>query len=86
MEFKDYYKILGIEKSATDADIQKAYRDLAKQYHPDKNPGNKTAEEKFKEISEAYEVLKDPEKRKKYDQLGSNWRQYQNAGAGSADD
>jgi curved DNA-binding protein len=86
MEFKDYYKTLGVEKSSTDAEIKKAYRDLAKKHHPDKNPGNKAAEEKFKEISEAYEVLKDPEKRKKYDQLGSNWRQYQNAGTGSADD
>jgi curved DNA-binding protein len=86
MEFKDYYKILGIEKSATGAEIKKAYRELAKRYHPDKNPGDKNAEEKFKEISEAYEVLKDPEKRRKYDQLGSNWRQYQSTGAGSTDE
>jgi curved DNA-binding protein len=86
MEFKDYYKILGVEKTANDAEIKKAYRDLAKKYHPDKNPGSKTAEEKFKEISEAYEVLKDSDKRKKYDQLGSNWKQYQNAGSGNADD
>lgn len=87
MEFKDYYKIIGVDKNATQAEINKAYRKLAVKYHPDKNPGNKQAEEKFKELSEAYEVLKDPEKRKKYDMLGANWKQYQNAGAnaGNAD-
>jgi curved DNA-binding protein len=80
MEFKDYYKILGVDKNATQDEIKKVFRRLAKKYHPDKNPGNKASEEKFKEISEANEVLSDPEKRKKYDQLGSNWKQYQNAG------
>ncbi len=79
MEFKDYYKILGVDKTATSEEIKKAYRQLAKQYHPDKNPGNKSAEERFKEITEANEVLSDPEKRKKYDQLGANWKQYQYA-------
>ncbi|SHF54088.1 curved DNA-binding protein [Mariniphaga anaerophila] len=83
MEYKDYYKVLGVPKSAGQAEIKKAYRKLAVKYHPDKNAGNKAAEEKFKEIGEAYEVLKDPEKRKKYDQLGANWNQYQNAGSGA---
>lgn len=82
MEYKDYYNILGVSKSASQDEIKKAYRKLAVKYHPDKNPNNKNAENKFKEISEAYEVLKDPEKRKKYDQLGMNWKQYQDAGAG----
>ena len=81
MDYKDYYKILGVDKKATQDEIKKAYRKLALKYHPDKNPGNKAAEEKFKEISEANEVLSDPEKRKKYDELGSNWKQYENAGA-----
>jgi len=81
MEYKDYYKILGVDKNATKDDIKKVYRRLAKKYHPDKNPGDKASEEKFKEVTEANEVLSDPEKRKKYDQLGSNWKQYQNAGA-----
>ncbi|MBR1443056.1 MAG: molecular chaperone DnaJ [Firmicutes bacterium] len=67
---RDYYEVLGIAKGATDADIKKAYRKLAKKYHPDANPGNKEAEEKFKEISEAYEVLSDPQKRQTYDQFG----------------
>jgi len=80
MEYKDYYKALGIYKNASQDDIKKAYRKLALKYHPDKNPGNTVAEEKFKDIGEAYEVLKDPEKRKKYDQLGANWKQYEQAG------
>ena len=80
MEYKDYYKTLGVEKNANADEIKKAYRKLAKRYHPDKNPGDKSSEEKFKEITEANEVLSDPEKRKKYDTLGSNWKQYQNTG------
>lgn len=84
MEFKDYYTLLGISKTATADEIKKAYRKLAVKHHPDKNQGNKQAEEKFKAIGEAYEVLKDPVKRKKYDTLGSNWKQYeQNAGNGA---
>lgn len=80
MDYKDYYKILGVEKSATQDEIKKAYRKLAMKHHPDRNAGNKAAEEKFKEITEANEVLSDPDKRKKYDTLGSNWKQYQNTG------
>jgi|WetSurMetagenome_2_1015567.scaffolds.fasta_scaffold06326_2 curved DNA-binding protein len=85
MEFKDYYKILGVEKSATKDEISKAFRRLALKYHPDKNPNDKVAEEKFKEITEANEVLSDPEKRKKYDTLGANWNQYQTSGGGFED-
>jgi curved DNA-binding protein len=81
MDYKDYYQILGVERKATDADIKKAYRNLAKKYHPDKNPGDKSAETKFKEINEAYEVLKDPEKRSRYDQVGSSYSQWQQNGA-----
>ena len=81
MKYKDYYKILGVEKTASIAEIKKAFRKLAVKYHPDKNPGNHTAEEKFKEINEANEVLGDPEKRKKYDELGDNWQQAQQGGS-----
>ncbi len=80
MDFKDYYKILGIDKNATADEIKKAYRKLALKYHPDKNPNNKAAEEKFKEINEANEVLSDTEKKKKYDELGENWNQYRQQG------
>ncbi len=81
MEYKDYYKILGVERSATEAEIKSAFRKLALQYHPDRNPGNKQAEEKFKEINEAYEVLSDSEKRARYDQLGDSYSNWQQRGA-----
>lgn len=86
MEYKDYYKILGVDKSATQDEIKKAYRKLAMKHHPDRNAGNKSSEEKFKEITEANEVLSDPDKRKKYDTLGSNWNQYQHTGGQGFDD
>ena len=76
VDYKDYYKILGVDKNASQKDIQKAYRKLARKFHPDVNPGAKTAEEKFKEINEANEVLSDPEKRKQYDELGSYYQQH----------
>lgn len=74
MAFIDYYKILGIEKSASEKDIKKAYRKLARKYHPDLNPDNKEAQIKFQQLNEANEVLSDPEKRKKYDEYGENWK------------
>lgn len=83
MNYKDYYKTLGVEKKATQADIKKKFRKLAIKYHPDKNPDDASSEAKFKEVNEAYEVLGDAEKRKKYDEMGANWKQYeqyQNAG------
>jgi curved DNA-binding protein len=80
MDYKDYYKILGVAKNATDKEIKKAYRKLARDYHPDKNPDDPTAEEKFKEVNEAYEVLSDAEKRQKYDQFGSQWKHFTGSG------
>jgi DnaJ-class molecular chaperone len=79
MEFKDYYQTLGVTKSASDKEIKQAYRKLARKHHPDVNPGDKSAESRFKEINEAYEVLGDADKRKKYDELGANWRMYEQA-------
>ena len=81
MEYKDYYKTLGVERKASKEDIKRAYRKLALKTHPDKNPGDAKAEEKFKEINEAYQVLSDPEKRSRYDQLGSSYSQWQQGGA-----
>ncbi len=80
MEYKDYYKTLGIDKTADEKEIKKAYRRLARQFHPDMNPGDKAAEARFKEINEANEVLSDPEKRRKYDELGQNYQRWQQAG------
>ena len=84
MDYKDYYKVLGIEKSATPEQIKKAYRKLARQHHPDVNPNDQGAEQKFKELNEANEVLSDPEKRKKYDQFGADWQRYQQQPGGGA--
>ncbi|MEM1170064.1 MAG: DnaJ C-terminal domain-containing protein [Cyanobacteria bacterium P01_H01_bin.35] len=81
-DFKDYYSILGLSKSASSEEIKKAYRKLARKYHPDMNPGDRKAEASFKEVNEAYEVLSDPEKRKKYDQFGQYWKQVGSSGGG----
>lgn len=85
MEYKDYYKIIGVNKDADAKQIRSAFRRLARQHHPDVNPGDPKAEERFKEINEAYEVLSDPEKRSKYDQLGQEWSRWQQAGDPSGD-
>ena len=84
MEFKDYYKTLGVAKTATEKEIKQAFRKLARKLHPDVNPGDKTTESRFKDVNEAYEVLGDPASRKKYDELGANWRMYEQAGAQGA--
>src|SRR3989337_1001797 len=85
MDFKDYYKVLGVDKKASDEDIKKAYRTLARKYHPDTNKTDKDAETKFKDISEAYEVLKDPEKRRKYDNLNNTYSRFRSTGGRGED-
>lgn len=80
MDYKDYYKVLGVERNATEDEIKKAYRKLAVKYHPDKNPGDSQAEDKFKDINEAYQVLSDPEKRSRYNALGESYSRYQQRG------
>jgi curved DNA-binding protein len=82
MDFKDYYSTLGVAKTATEKEIKQAFRKLARKFHPDVNPGDAAAEARFKEINEANEVLSDKDKRRKYDELGANWRQYESAGPG----
>ena len=79
MEFKDYYQTLGVAKNASDKELKQAFRKLARKHHPDVNPGDKSAEAKFKEINEAYESWENSEKRKRYDELGANWKMYEQA-------
>jgi curved DNA-binding protein len=76
MEYRDYYKVLGVDRNATEDEIKRSYRKLALEHHPDRNQGNKSSEDKFKEINEAYQVLRDPEKRTRYDQLGTSYKNY----------
>lgn len=85
MEFKDYYEVLNVDKNADEKEIKRAYRKLAREYHPDRNPDDKASEEKFKEINEAYEVLGNAENRQKYDQLGANYHRYQQMGGAQSD-
>ncbi len=85
MDYKDYYQVIGVDKSASQEEIKKAYRKLARKHHPDVNPGDPSAEDRFRDINEAYQVLSDPEKRRKYDQFGSQWQQYERTG-GQPDD
>lgn len=85
MDYKDYYSILGVDRNADEKEIKRAFRKLAQQYHPDKNPGDANAEARFKEINEAYTVLSDPDKRSKYDRFGAQWEQYQRAGGSPGD-
>ncbi|MER3484937.1 MAG: molecular chaperone DnaJ, partial [Chloroflexota bacterium] len=79
-QHKDYYKTLGVDRNADQKTLREAYRRLARKYHPDVNPGDKHAEERFKEINEAYEALSDPAKRKIYDRFGAQWQRYRDAG------
>ncbi len=85
MDYKDYYQILGLERSASEDDVRKAYRKLAMKYHPDRNPGDKSSEDRFKDINEAYQVLSDPQKRARYDQLGSAYSNWQQRGGSPGD-
>jgi DnaJ-class molecular chaperone len=86
VDYRDYYKVLGVDRGATQAEIKRAFRKLARQHHPDLKPGDTAAERRFKEINEANAVLSDPDKRKRYDELGANWEAYEAAGGGAGAD